>query len=172
MNHRPWIVAACAALALSGCAGMRAINYVPSPDFPMEPVPPFTSARAVSVVNAGDEATLDLPARWWATRRQWTEVCAAIARRELGQRGMALDGAKPRVLKLAFESVETTIGAADVSSRAVLRVETGDGYRASYVGENRSFGVGSDYGRQMDGLMMRTVKAMLEDPQIIAYLTR
>lgn len=172
MGRRSWIVSASAALVLSACAGLRAVNYVPSPDFPMEPIAAFTSAHAVSVVNAGDETHLDLPARWWATRRQWTEVCAAIARRELGKRGMALDGAKPRVLKLAFDSVETTVGAADVSSRAVLRVETGDGYQASYVGENRSFGVGSDYGRQMDGLMMRTVKAMLEDPKIVAYLTR
>lgn len=171
MQTRTW-AALGAALSLAGCAGMRAINYVPSPDFPMEPIPEFTSARAVSVVNAGDEATLDLPARWWATRRQWTEVAVTIARRELAKRGMAVDGPRPRVLKLAFESVETTVGAVDVSSRAVLRVETGDGYAASYVADNRAFGVGSDYARQMDGIMMRAVKAMLADPKIVAYLTR
>jgi hypothetical protein len=160
------------ALAFAGCAGMRAVNYVPSPHFPMEPIQEFTSSNSVSLVNAGDETTLDLPARWWATRRQWTDVCIAIARRELGKRGMAVDGAQPKVLKLAFESVETSVGAADVSSRAVMRLETGDGYRATYTGENRSFGVGSDYERQMDGIMMRTVKEMLQDPKVVAYLTR
>lgn len=160
------------ALVLAGCAGIRAINYVPSPDFPMEPIQEFASSRSVSVVNAGDETALDLPARWWATRRQWTEVCVAIARRELGKRGMALDGPQPKVLKLAFQSVETNVGWAEVSSRAVLRVETGDGYTATYVGDNRAFGVGSDYERQMNGIMMRTVKEMLQDPKIAAYLTR
>ena len=161
-----------AALVLAGCAGMRAVNYVPSPDFPMESIPEFSSRHAVSVINAGDEVQLDLPARWWATRKQWTEVAATIARRELAKRGMASDGPRPKVLKLAFESVETTVGAADVSSRAVLGVETGDGYHARYVGENRSFGVGSDYERQIEGLMMRTVKAMLADPKVVSYLTR
>lgn len=160
------------ALALAGCAGMRAVNYVPSADFPMEPIPEFTSSRSVSLVNAGDETALDLPARWWATRHQWTEVSIAIARRELGKRGLVLDGPQPRVLKLAFQSVETSVGFADVSSRAVLHVETGDGYAATYVGDNRAFGVGSDYERQMNGIMMRTVKEMLKDPKIVAYLTR
>ncbi|HUR40573.1 MAG TPA: hypothetical protein VM240_05330 [Verrucomicrobiae bacterium] len=161
-----------ATLALSACAGVRAINYVPSPEFPMEPVSEFTTTRAVTIVNAGDDVTLDLPARWWATRRQWTEVCATIARRELGKRGMAVDGPQARILKLAFQSVETRVGAVDVSSNAVLRVETGDGYVATYTADNRAIGVGSDYGRQMDGLMMRAVKQMLLDPKIVAYLSR
>lgn len=161
-----------AVTALTGCAGIRAINYVPSAGFPMEPIAEFTSSRPVSIINDGDEAVLDLPARWWATRRQWTEVCAAIARRELGKRGMVSDGPRPRILKLAFQDVETRVGAADVSSRATLRVETGDGYVATYSGENRAFGVGSDYERQIEGLMMRTVREMLQDPKIVAYLSR
>ena len=51
-----------------------------------------------------------------------------------------------------------------------MEVETGDGYAAEYVGNNKSFYL-LNYQRQTDGAVMRTVVAMLQDQKIIDYLT-
>lgn len=155
-------------LVLGSCAR----QVVPNARIPMEELPAFTPKGAVTFVNAQtSEERYDLAGTQYANRRVWTDVAIERARRELAQRGMSVEGPKPKVLKLAIETVETETGWVKVETRIGMKVETGDGYMALYTGRN-NFAVMGNYERQVDGAMMRVVAEMLRDPKIIAYLTK
>lgn len=172
MNHLIRISAIVLLATLAACAR----HFVPDPDVPFETIPAFTSSNGVLLQNAQSSAepyplVLSSRGRYYANRKEWTDVAIQIAARELTHRGMSLDDKSSRTLKLSIESVVTETGTAMIETRIEMKMETGSGYSATYVGRNSSALV-SMYERQVSGALMRVVAEMLKDPQVVAYLTR
>ena len=105
-----------------------------------------------------------------ATRGRTWRLRSPITNRELTARGITIADGAPKVLQLSVESANTATGWFTASSEIVMRLETGDGYKATYTGKNSS-AVMVNHERQIDGAMMRVIVAMLSDPQIVKYLT-
>jgi hypothetical protein len=156
------------------------LYYTPNPDTnPMEPIIEFQSAGSVHIVNGqpsteerrvfGDE---DSPGGAFANYNAWTDTAIAITNRELSKRGISITENGEKSLKLAIFFVRTTSKILTLEHETVIKmkVETGDGYAAEFVGNNKSFYL-LNYQRQSDGALMRTVVAMLQDQKIIDYLT-
>jgi len=157
---------------LAACAR----HFVPDPDIPFDPIPAFSTSNSVLLQNVQGSVepyplVLSSRGRYYANRREWTDVAIHIAARELTRRGMELNDKSSRTLKLSIESVVTETGTAKVETRIEMKMETGSGYSATYVGRNNSVLV-SVYERQVSGALMRAVAEMLKDPQVVAYLTK
>ena len=58
-----------------------------------------------------------------------------------------------------------------ISTTIDMHVVAGNGYEADYQGVNSSVMIKSP-GHQTDGAMMRVVKELLLDPEIVRYLSR
>ncbi|MBL8730233.1 MAG: hypothetical protein JNM25_17575 [Planctomycetes bacterium] len=152
--------------------GACATSYTPSPDRPFEAITTeFRSTNTVALMNAQPADEEVRSGRWYVNYHAWTDVAVTIARRELVARGMTVAEGGARQLRLSIESATTETGWVKITSQIVMRVETGDGYAATYTGVNSSSMV-ANFERQIDGAMMRVVVAMLSDPHIVAYLTK
>ncbi|HEX6811381.1 MAG TPA: hypothetical protein VF384_07150 [Planctomycetota bacterium] len=162
------LLAAGLALLLGACG---AVSYTPKPDRPFEPLPSeFKSSHRVTLENAQPAAEEVEGGHWLVNRHAWTDVAIAITQRELTARGMTVATGAPKALKLCLESAKTESGFVKISSEVVMRVETGDGYKATFTGLNSS-AMMANVERQIDGAMMRVVVAMLSDPKIVKYLS-
>ena len=165
-----------AAIGLLATSAACARHFVPDPDTPFDPIPAFTSANSVLLQNVQDSTdpyplVLSSRGRYYANRKEWTDVAIHIAARELAHRGMRLDANSTRTLKLSIESVVTETGTAIIETRIEMKMETGSGYAATYVGRNNSALV-SIYERQVSGALMRAVAEMLKDPKVVEYLAK
>jgi hypothetical protein len=161
-----------AVLMLAACASPT--PYTPDPGRPFEPIAAeFQTTNGIALINAqpDSEQVVSEGEHWLIDYHAWTDVAIAIAQRELTARGMTVDAQSARRLQLSIESANTEVGWWTVASTIVMRVETGDGYTATFRGENSSAMVANPK-RQIDGAMMRAVVAMLSDAHIVAYLTR
>src|SRR5262245_23501655 len=156
------------ALFLGACS---AVSYTPKPDRPFEPLPAeFKSSHRVTLKNAQPATEEVEGGHWLVNRHAWTDVAITITQREVTARGMTVADGAPKVLQLCLESAKTETGFVMISSEVVMRVETGDGYKATYTGLNSS-AMFAAVERQIDGAMMRVVVAMLSDPKIVKYLS-
>ena len=148
-------------IGLSGCT--RVINYTPNPStFKMDAIEEFSSNNSISLINE-QISTDDVEfaskgiAKFTGNLQEWTDTAIQITKRELSKRNMNVTNEDvSKKLKLSIESV-----------KGRLNVETGDGYKNYYIGDNRS---PANLYRASDGAVMRAVAAMLNDPNIISYL--
>lgn len=158
-------------LLLGACASPT--PYTPDPGRPFEAIAAeFHSTNTVVLENA-QPATGPVESKcehWLIDYSAWTDVAITITQRELTARGMTVGASSARRLKLSVESASTDVGWWTIASEIVMRVETGDGYTATFKGLNSS-AFAANPERQIDGAMMRVVVAMLSDPRIVAYLT-
>jgi hypothetical protein len=157
---------------LSGCASTT--HYTPSPDRNFEPIPEFSSRSVVALQNAqlsGDSVLfIDAPlVKWHAHLKTWTDVAIAITARELKKRGMGIETSGPKQLRLSIESAKRNTTFATLETVIVMKVETGNGYLATYTGKNLC-GFMCAVGNQVDGALMRVVVELLSDPKIVEYL--
>ncbi len=150
---------------------MSPIPYTPSPNHRFEPIPEFTSQHSLSIVNAQESTNEINIGDILANRKAWTGVAIQITERELKARGIRIDPGASRSLRLAITAGRHSVGMVSSETQIDMRVETGDGYSATYTGKNGSVLVYMPY-RRMDGLMMRVVVEMLKDPKIVRYLTQ
>jgi len=72
----------------------------------------------------------------------------------------------PAQLSLSIEKVDAQLGWV-AKCKVWLKVETGDGYIKTYIGDNTS---PATLWRAVDGAVMRAVAEMLRDESLIAYL--
>jgi hypothetical protein len=143
--------------------------YTPSPDRPFEAITEFRSSAHVALVNAQPDDEPHKTNRILANYKEWTDVAIQIAERELVERGVTIDPAATRVLRLAITDAETTVGFVKIRTEIRMDVETGAGQRSTYTGINSS-AMAANIPRQIDGAMMRVVVEMLKDPRIVDYL--
>jgi hypothetical protein len=156
-------------LCLSGCGG---VYYQPSTSQPFEEIREFSSKNSATLIN-GQPSTekVFFAGQRYANLNAWTDVAISIAERELTKRGLSVVKDAPKSLTMSIESAKVESGWVMITSQIVMRVKTSDGYSATYTGEDRSGMVGNLF-RQMDTALMRVVVNMLNDPQIISFLTK
>ena len=147
--------------------------YVPDAStFKLDAIKEFSSSNSISILNAQTSTKNVLLAtnmghRFYGNLQSWTETAITITQRELINRGMKIEKDVPKILNLSIESAEGTFGAWVLRFEITLKVETGDGYVQTYLGDNRS---PATLFRAADGAVMRAVAEMLKDEHIIAYL--
>ena len=159
-------------IGLSGCT--RILKYTPNPStFKMDAIEEFSSNNSVSLIN-GQTPTDDIQfasqgvTKFTGNLHEWTDTAIQITKRELSKRNMNVTNEDvSKKLKLSIETVTGTFGVWVIRTEISLNVETGDGYKNFYIGDNRS---PSGLYRASDGAVMRAVAAMLNDPSIISYL--
>jgi hypothetical protein len=100
-----------------------------------------------------------------------TASAIQTAARELQKRGMQVTTGAPKSLTLSVNSVDTEVGMVKIETQLVLEVTAGNGYSTQYVARNNAV-MAAHIPRQVDGAVMRGIKAMLEDPKIVDYLTK
>lgn len=159
-------------IGLSGCT--RILRYTPDPStFKMDAIEEFSSNNSVSLINE-QTSNNDVQfaakgiAKFTGNLQEWTNTAIQITKRELSKRNMNVTNEDvSKKLKLSIETVNGTFGAWVIRTELRLNVETGDGYKNFYIGDNRS---PASLDRASDGAVMRAVAAMLNDPNIISYL--
>ena len=117
----------------------------------------------------------------YANLNTWTDVPIRIAESELAKRGLKVLKDAPKSLTMSIESINTDVGWVVITSRIVMTVTTSNGYSATYIGKDKS----SDYVHLMyypvygdaflkgvNIALTRAVVAMLNDPQIEAFLSK
>lgn len=139
----------------------------------MDAIEEFSSNNSVSLIN-GQTSTNDVQfaskgiAKFTGNLQEWTDTAIQITKRELSKRNMNVTNEDvSKKLKLSIETVNGTFGSWVIRTELRLNVETGDGYKNFYIGDNRS---PANIFRASDGSVMRAVAAMLNDPNIILYL--
>ena len=172
-------------LYFSGCA----FYYQPRVIRPIEEIQEFSSNNSVTLINgqpsteqvffvSGGQVNLSKP---YANLRTWTDTTINIAERELTKRGLHVLEEAPKSLTMSIESAKTDVGWVVVTSQIAMLVETSDGYSATYIGKDKSsyyfhllyYPVfGDTFLRGLNTALMRVAVAMLNDPQIIAFLSK
>jgi hypothetical protein len=160
-----------ACFCLLCCCGCS-MYYQPIDTFPVEPIKEFTSSASVTLIN-GQPSTekIVFAGQRYADRNKWTDVAMTIAERELRKRGLNVVKGAPKSLTMSIESVKKDTGFVMIRTEILMRVTTSDGYSAVYSGSDKSAVAGRPL-YQMDKNMMRVVVEMLNDPQIVAFLTK
>jgi len=107
------------------------------------------------------------PYHWYGDLKKWTNTASTLIRIELEKRGFEISDRNPRVLKLSIRHATIHQGMFQVRAIVYLTVETGDGYKQEFIGDNSS---GWSLYRASSGAVTRAVGAMLSDKNIITYL--
>jgi len=172
-------------LYFSGCA----FYYQPSATRPIEEIQEFSSKNYVTLINgqpsteqvffvSGGHVNISKP---YANLKTWTDVPISIADSELAKRGISVVEDAPKTLTMSIESVKTDIGWVVVTSQILMFVKTSDGYSATYIGKDMSsyyyyllyYPVfGDAFLQGLNTALMRVAVAMLNDPQIVAFLSK
>ncbi len=157
---------------LSACVSEK--FYTPNPDTnQLEEIIEFTATGDISLINNQPDTEEHLyhpQSKYHANYNAWTDVAIAIIERELAARGFNVTDDAGKSLSLSINHVATETGWTQIQSQVHMSVETGGGYSGEYVGRNHSV-MAANLKRQADGAVMRVVVAMLNDPEIITYLT-
>lgn len=158
------------ALGLAVAAAACASPYTPKPDRPFEEIPEFTARGTVTLTNSQSSTEgVEIGGGMIANLKEWTDIAILIAEREIGERGATIGPGGDKSLSLALTRVEYSVGWVTIETQIDMEVATGSGYRRTYTGRNSS-AMMANPPRQVDGAMMRVVKEMLVDPEIVAYL--
>ena len=161
-------------LFISGCT----ISHHVTPDpytYPLDPIIDFNTNSSLRIVNSQQDNTEQVflangPNKWYANYQQWTDTAIKIMAKELTQRGVIISEDSERSVELLIRDAKTDIGFVKVTHSVELDVKLGNGYTASYTGVNSNVMAGV-YKQQYDGLVMRAVAAMLNDPIVIDYFS-
>jgi len=155
-------------LQLCSCAQY----YKPTMIADTDPIREFSSGNSVRLVNGQPSST---KVRSMGSRsvnlRECTDVAVRITDRELTRRGLSMRNDASKSLILSVESAKSVTGFVEISSDVVMRVKTSSGYSAVYTGTDKSYMAGRP-DAQLDTGLMRAVVEMLNDPKIVAFLTK
>jgi hypothetical protein len=161
---------------LGGCAHHHVANPY---HYQISLVSEFSSTSSISLVNV-QTSTKDVlfarngPHKIFANFQRWTEAAIALTQQELVKRGMKVEEHATKTLKLSIDSAKVTDNISGMfSCDTTLKVETGDGYARTYLGQSSVFGITFHIIYvTADNSVTHAVTEMLEDPQIINYLTK
>jgi hypothetical protein len=161
-------------LSLSLCA---CISHTYIPDIEaLNSIPEFSSTHHLSVqnaqVSAADVIVLrSWQSKWHADLQACTEALRSKIEGALASRGLTIEAGAPKSLRVSVEKLETEKGFATIITEAVLSAETSSGYSAKYRGRGKAVMAGS-IPKQCDDALRRAAQEMLNDPEIVAFLTR
>jgi len=155
-------------LLFCGCA----TEYQPKTTVDFDEIHEFSGKGAVNLINGQPSTERAFFFRkFYANPNDWTNLAIKIAGRELTKRGIIVRSDTPKSLTLSIETAKSQAGWVKITSDITMIVRAGDGYTRTYTGEDSSVMMGNPR-TEMDTALMRVVAAMLNDPQIVAYLTK
>jgi len=107
--------------------------------------------------------------QWYGDLQKWTATAISLTNTELEERGFRIEDKQDTILKLCISRATVHQGVFQIRTIAYLTVETGDGYKKEFIGNNAS---GWTLYRACDGAITRAVGEMLSDETILAYITQ
>ena len=169
-------------LLLAGCAGPGRGFYEPNPDtVPLGPIIEFFANKDIDLINGqvSAENVLVVPRgpyprgpygdKLVANPRAWTDTVITILQKELNDRLTRVVKGADKKLILSVESVSAgkwyARGYEPWQCVVYLKVETGDGYIKTFIGDVRSRNVF----RAADAALIRAVAEVLKDYDIWKY---
>lgn len=175
----PLLIRGCKALLLIfafmfiGCTQ----HYVPAV-YPLKDGmwPEFTGEGGITLINAQESPGLDGKPdflgsigaqQWYGDLIKWTDTAIKLTTSELEKRGFKIEKEQSKVLKLSIPRVTVHQGVFQIRTIVHLTVETGDGYKKDFEGNNAS---GATFKRACDGAITRAVGAILSDETILTYI--
>ena len=161
-------------VAIAACSTRQV--FVPGLHPSIEAIGEFTTSNSICLKNgqpATDEVlfhNLDFRLQGYASLHAWTGSAISLLERELRKRGMTVSDGASKCLTLRITSVQSSTFAAGEKITLKLHVESSNGYSADYQPENSTQFL-RNVQRQIDGVVMRGVVAMLNDPNIVEFLS-
>ena len=155
-------------LLFCGCAS----EYTPKTSVAFDAIHEFSARGSVNLINGQPSTERDFFFRkYYANPNEWTNLAIEIASRELTKRGISVRSGVPKSLTLSVESAKTDVGWVKITSDITMIARASNGYTKTYTGEDFSIMMGNPR-TEMDTALMKVVAAMLDDPQIVAFLTK
>lgn len=157
---------------LAGCTH----RYVPNPhtfNIGTDLIPSVQAGGDVTLANVSDadgEVRVHKAGfhKYDGDLREWTDAAVTMAREALERAGKPVTDASNKELKLSVSNVRCQQSMwVGIRCTLTIDVETGSGVRVSVEGDNKS---PAHLYRAIDGALMKGVSAMLNDPEILAYL--
>ena len=160
-------------VVLTGCVSY---NYIPKPDtHKFDAIDnEFNSNKTLSLINnqPNDTPQLHFEAganKFYANYNKWTDVAIQVLDRELTKRDATIRENAGDYIKVSIISAEALPKFWTFGAQMTLEAELSNGYSASYIGTTSSGW--TTYFRSMDGALMRAVAAMLNDPEVVKFLS-
>lgn len=160
---------------LTGCVNHQ--YFTPRPDtHPLDPIEnEFTSVSPLALANAqadeSDHIFLSSGlARFHANYHDWTDVALQVLQRELVEREATISDTSDKKIELSIIEVSAFVGFVKTETEVILNVTLSNGYEGTYSGRNNNV-MGAVNQRQIDGAIMRSVAAMLNDPEIVKFIS-
>jgi len=153
---------------LTGCV----TEYRPDTSVPFAAIHEFSSKNSINLINGQPSTERQFFAgKTYANMNEWSNLAIRITSRELSKRGMTVRNNAQKSLTLSIVSAKTTAGIVMINSDISMTVRASNGYSKTYTGNDSSAMVGNPRS-EMDTALMQVVAAMLNDPEIVAFLTK
>jgi len=113
---------------------------------------------------------------YYANPREWTDVALQLTERELAKRGLHIVSNSGKRVAMAVESVHTeypdfiSVEAHELKTDVVLKVQTSDGYSATYTGTR--YDSTAILSHHYNKALAYAVAEMLNDERFIAFLSK
>lgn len=151
-------------------AGCGSTYYQPNA-LPVGGIKAFSAKGSIALVNGQPSRdTVPFSSTLHANLNAWTDVAVGMTENELLQRGLTVSKEAAKSLTISITSAKTTIPFMRVSSQIEMYVRTSSGYTATYTGKEVSAFTG-DPMRQMDAALANVVAELLNDPEIVSFLS-
>jgi hypothetical protein len=166
--HKLYLATVTVAL-LSGCA----YEYTPKTTKPLDEIHEFSSRNSVNLINGqpSTDRVYFFRHHLYGDLHKWTDAAITIADRELSKRGMTCKPDASKSLTLSIESANTSVGWVTINSDVTMIVRASNGYTKTYSSNDFSVMMGNPR-TEMDTAVTKLVAAMLNDPQLVAFLTK
>lgn len=167
MNKAKMFLMGVVVLCVAGCG----TTYYQPNALPVEGVKAFSAKGSIALIN-GQPSTEPIPFidTLHSNLNAWTDIAINMTASELSQRGLTVSKDAARSLTMSIMSAKTTIGFVMFNTQIVMNVKTSGGYAATYTGRDKSAMAGNPR-RQMDTALARVVAEMLNDPEIVSFLS-
>jgi len=168
MKTKNLFLAGIAVLLFAGCA----TEYTPDISQTFDPIKEFSSKNSINLINGQPSNEQEFFFRkYYADLNHWTDLAIQIANRELTKRGLTVKPDATKSLTMSITGAKTKVGWVMINSDVLMTVRASNGYTATYDGNDFSAMVGNPRS-EMDTALMKVVAAMLNDPQIVSFLTK
>ena len=148
-------------------------HYVPN-QHPVKPgmAPDFSSNKSIRILNAYDASDVKLFYaagfhKYMGDMQLWTDTAVNVLRNELEIRNLPVSDSAAKFIKLKITHASAYQGFATIRCIVNMEVETSDGQKRTFEGNNTS--PWTIY-RACDGAVTLAITAMLNDNEVLRFL--
>ncbi|MBW1849057.1 MAG: hypothetical protein JRJ27_18425 [Deltaproteobacteria bacterium] len=147
--------------------------YVPK-QYPVKAgmAPDFTGNKSIHIINAQETPNMKLIAtqgfhKYLGDMQLWTNTAVGLLRDELESRNIQVTDTATKTIKLKITQANAYFGFATIRCILALEVETSEGHRKTFEGNNTSPWT---LWRACDGAVTLAITAMLNDDEILRFI--